>query len=519
MTQVQEVPTQFRRINPYPGLMIDAAAWRDAHEYHRDQVRLHHLALHGWGIVQGLDVGLDPAGDATALRIEPGIGIDMAGNFVVVPAPQTFRITTRERGVVYLVLHFREVLAGTDGGAEQPTRIVEAYRLEERDRLPDEPYLELARVDFDPSHGPLRASTGSEHPKHNELDLRFRLTLSAASQAAAAGPATPHAADGSAAVKRLEPRISSLADQVRELSARVADLPGAPVPAPPPTDGAPAEVSEAVAQSVHDTRQRVESVASSVDETRQQLETARRDVDDTRRQVDDVRQRVDGLDGLLVAVNGRIDALPAPQPVGVAAASTVLRIALAEHSAPGWDAHRDGLRWLTRELAGLRDVDAQLGDPIAPAAARGAGIQVLYLSGNGSLALNDADVDGIAGVLDQGGVLIAEGCAAGPHGENGAREFAMSVIDLASRLGRQPARVDRGHGLMFARHVFAELPPGGRATARLLEAGGLVYSDADYGCAWQGGSPDHALARTAIRDALEFGVNLALYARIRSGQP
>jgi len=92
----------------------------------------------------------------------------------------------------------------------------------------------------------------------------------------------------------------------------------------------------------------------------------------------------------------------------------------------------------------------------------------------------------------------------------------MSVIDLASRLGRQPARVDRAHALMVTRHVFAEPPQGGRATARLLEAGGLIYSDADYGCAWQGGTPNTALPRAAIRDALEFGVNLALYARARS---
>ena len=41
---------QLRRVNPYPGLMIDADVWRDAHEYHRDVLRLHHLALHGWGI-------------------------------------------------------------------------------------------------------------------------------------------------------------------------------------------------------------------------------------------------------------------------------------------------------------------------------------------------------------------------------------------------------------------------------------------------------------------------------------
>src|SRR5579884_1632213 len=106
MTTLQAAPAHFRRVNPYPGLMIDPDVWRDAHEYHRDQLRLHHLALHGWGVVQGLDVSL-VEGTENVLRIEPGIGIDPSGNFIIVSESQTYRLMTREAGTVYLVLQFR----------------------------------------------------------------------------------------------------------------------------------------------------------------------------------------------------------------------------------------------------------------------------------------------------------------------------------------------------------------------------------------------------------------------------
>ena len=110
-------------------------------------------------------------------------------------------------------------------------------------------------------------------------------------------------------------------------------------------------------------------------------------------------------------------------------------------------------------------------------------------------------------------MLLGEGCRGGPNGETGAREFALSFVSLATRLGRTLTRVDRGHALMTAGHVFGEPPTGSRANARVLEAGGMVYSDADYGCAWQGGATDHPLPRATIRDALEFGVNLAIFRR------
>src|SRR5207253_4544834 len=79
---------------------------------------------------------------------------------------------------LYLILQFREVLAGPSqlgiDGVGPPTRVVEAYQIQQRDRLPSEACLELARVDFDPRGKPISLPVDPEHPAKNELDLRFR---------------------------------------------------------------------------------------------------------------------------------------------------------------------------------------------------------------------------------------------------------------------------------------------------------------------------------------------------------
>jgi hypothetical protein len=188
---------------------------------------------------------------------------------------------------------------------------------------------------------------------------------------------------------------------------------------------------------------------------------------------------------------------------------SVLQLAIGQHNAGGWDAHRAGLDSLASELGYVTRFTGRTLEPVAIGDAPS--VDVLYLSGHGALALGDAEVDGIRQLLDAGGVIIGEGCAGGAGGEGGARQFAMSFVELASRLGRQLTSIDRGHALMSARHVFGEPPPGGRANARVLEAAGMVYSDADYGCAWQGGPPEHPMPRGLIRDAFEFGTNLAIF--------
>jgi len=189
------VSFQFKRENAFEGLVIDADTWRDAHKYHRDHHRLHVLAFHGTGIVGGLEVVARNTPDLS-VTIQPGMAVDPDGNTVIVSKAQRHSIQTREKGVVYLIIQFREVPSGPfqppDGG--QPTRILEAYRIQERDKLPDEPYLELARIDFDPSEAAIKNAGAAAKPGKNEIDLRHRQTAMPLEEASPTPPPPPRAA-------------------------------------------------------------------------------------------------------------------------------------------------------------------------------------------------------------------------------------------------------------------------------------------------------------------------------------
>lgn len=166
---------QFKKVNPFQGLVIDADTWRDAHNYHRDQQRLHILAFHRTGIIQGLEVTANNPPDLS-VTIHPGMAVDPEGDVIIVPQTQPYRLQTREQGIIYLVIQFREVPAEPyqppEGG--QPTRILEAYRIEEREKLPTEPYLELARIDFDPALEAIKDGKTPSKPGKNEINLSFR---------------------------------------------------------------------------------------------------------------------------------------------------------------------------------------------------------------------------------------------------------------------------------------------------------------------------------------------------------
>jgi len=169
------VKFRLKRVNPFQGLVIDADTWHDAHTYHRDQQRLHVLAFHKVGIVGGLEVTANNPPDLS-VSIKPGMATDPEGNVVIVPQVQQYRIQTRQRGTVYLIIQFREVPAEpyqpSEGG--QPTRVLEAYRIQEREKLPAEPFLELARIDFDPAQEAIRDARTSSNPGKNEINLAFR---------------------------------------------------------------------------------------------------------------------------------------------------------------------------------------------------------------------------------------------------------------------------------------------------------------------------------------------------------
>ncbi|MBN1190794.1 MAG: DUF4159 domain-containing protein [Dehalococcoidales bacterium] len=167
---------QLKRVNPFQGLVIDADIWQDAHNYHRDQQRLHVLAFHDTGIVSGLEVTAGNPPDYS-VNINPGIAVDPDGNIIIVPQPQHYRLQTpSDKGTIYLIIQFREIpgepYQPPEGG--QPTRILEAYRIQEREFLPSEAFVELARIEFDPSQSNIRNAKNPAGPAVNEIDLRSR---------------------------------------------------------------------------------------------------------------------------------------------------------------------------------------------------------------------------------------------------------------------------------------------------------------------------------------------------------
>ena len=180
---------QLKRVNAFQGLVIDVDTWQDAHEYHRNQHKIHLLAFHGTGIVQGLGVNANETPDLSVI-IGAGLAIDSEGNTIIVSQPQHYKIQTRQKGMIYLIIQFREIptepYQPPEGG--QATRILEAYRIQERDKLPDEVYLELARIDFDPSEAMIKDAKNPSRPVKNEINLSSRKEIKVAAPVAVVVP-------------------------------------------------------------------------------------------------------------------------------------------------------------------------------------------------------------------------------------------------------------------------------------------------------------------------------------------
>jgi hypothetical protein len=199
---------QLKRVNPFQGLVIDVDTWRDAHNYHRDQQRLHVLAFHDIGIVKGLEVTANNPSDSS-VTIHPGMAVDPEGNVIIVLQTQRYQLQTHQKGMIHLVIQFREVPAEPyqppEGG--QPTRILEAYRIEEREKLPSEPHLELARIDLDSSEAAIKDAKTPSHPGKNEIDLRSRQEVASVAPVSPVSPVAP---------EKISPPAAEIVSQPRE---------------------------------------------------------------------------------------------------------------------------------------------------------------------------------------------------------------------------------------------------------------------------------------------------------------
>ncbi len=168
--------TEFKRVNPFRGLMIDEEAWADAHDYHRLQSRLHLLAAHGWGIVEGLEVLADPHVPNTLL-IRPGVAFDNQGRPMLIGQDRRLGLDAADGTSLYVVLRWREELTAPQrfwNDLDEYTRVVERCDALVQETPPAPPLLELARVTI---QGPVRNAADPLNPQRGEIDLRFRERL------------------------------------------------------------------------------------------------------------------------------------------------------------------------------------------------------------------------------------------------------------------------------------------------------------------------------------------------------
>lgn len=366
--------SQRRRVNPYKGLVIDVPIWADAHNYHRDQQRLHALSMHGYGVVTGLDVVAWNPPDNSVV-IYPGVAVDPDGNVIVVTEPQRFNIRTEESGTAYVAVEYSEIpqqmTRSLDGESEEPQYILEAYRIGEQRQAPSGPFMELARIAVSGDNAVVMDARNPLAPGPNEIDTRFR---------SLAGPW----------------------DRGRITMALVDD-------------------------------------AASLGHQ-------------------------EGLFNLAQSINRTTD----------------------------YRAHFRGAVGLGEEI---RDCD------------------LLCMCGSDEFALTADQATVLSNFLGRGGVLLGETC----HTEGQpAKGFSQAFASLAQNLGRNLRTVERGHLLLKNCNLFAAPPVGLDGPAMLMEDQGMLYSDGDFGCAWAGGRPDKPLSREAIRDALEMGANIAVYAQQRA---
>ncbi|MCA6604145.1 MAG: hypothetical protein IM533_06595, partial [Pseudanabaena sp. M007S1SP1A06QC] len=132
----------FERLQVSDGLMINSERWRLAHEYHHQRQNVQYQSLFLPGIICGLGVvPIEAPADLPAkfrdgrwIQIQAGIAIDLNGNFIVVPTPLDFRISTsafdQEIATVYLVLSYVDPSKLKRSNANEV--IVETFRVNEK---------------------------------------------------------------------------------------------------------------------------------------------------------------------------------------------------------------------------------------------------------------------------------------------------------------------------------------------------------------------------------------------------
>ncbi len=175
----------FERLQVSDGLMINSERWRLAHEYHQHRQNVQYQSLFLPGIICGLGVAPIAAPedlpakfrDGRWVQIQPGIAIDLQGNFIIVPTPLDFRISTiaydNEIETVYLVLSYVDPAKLKRANANEV--LVETFRVNEKTDLPLDTDIEICRLAIAEGQLTVQPPVDIFSPSPSQLDMRYRL--------------------------------------------------------------------------------------------------------------------------------------------------------------------------------------------------------------------------------------------------------------------------------------------------------------------------------------------------------
>jgi hypothetical protein len=117
-----------RRPNYFTGQLLTAADFQAEQDYHRQARQRHNRALHGAGIVDGLEVACTGA----RVRVSAGLALDCAGREICVPAEAEVALGRARGDMLYVHVAYAE--RGVEAvpslnGEAVPSRVEESFTL------------------------------------------------------------------------------------------------------------------------------------------------------------------------------------------------------------------------------------------------------------------------------------------------------------------------------------------------------------------------------------------------------
>jgi hypothetical protein len=132
-----------RRVKFFNNQLLQVQDFTDEQAYHIRMRRTHNRLMHSWGVLEGLELHLDPVGQN--LTLEEGIALDAQGRELVLPSETRVNLSPYAGRTVWVTLAYREQSAAesTTPGASGFSRVEEVPELSLAASPPDDPSLRL----------------------------------------------------------------------------------------------------------------------------------------------------------------------------------------------------------------------------------------------------------------------------------------------------------------------------------------------------------------------------------------